>query len=140
MVEHKRFGVAVHYRNAARDRVGQVAAAVRAAGQRDALRVTTGREVIELRPDIDWDKGKTLRWVIDHLHRPGSGSLVPIYLGDDITDEDAFDAVRDVGIPILCGTTTMATGPPPRGSRWTVRPQRPIHRPAGSQLNDARAR
>ena len=63
VVEHKRFGVAVHYRNAARDRVGEVAAAVRAAGQRDALRVTTGREVIELRPDIDWDKGKTLRWV-----------------------------------------------------------------------------
>ncbi|BCI90893.1 hypothetical protein NIIDMKKI_60990 [Mycobacterium kansasii] len=67
VVEHKRFGVAVHYRNAARDRVGDVAAAVRTAGQRDALRVTTGREVIELRPDIDWDKGKTLRWVIEHL-------------------------------------------------------------------------
>ncbi|SPM32693.1 Trehalose-6-phosphatase, partial [Mycobacterium rhizamassiliense] len=101
VVEHKRFGVAVHYRNAARDRVGEVAAAVRTAGQRDALRVTTGREVIELRPDLDWDKGKTLRWVIDHLHRAGSGSLTPVYLGDDITDEDAFDAVRDDGVPIL---------------------------------------
>jgi trehalose 6-phosphate phosphatase len=101
VVEHKRFGVAVHYRNAARDRVGEVAAAVRVAGQRDALRVTTGREVIELRPDIDWDKGKTLRWVIDHLHHGGSAPLVPIYLGDDITDEDAFDAVRDDGVPIV---------------------------------------
>lgn len=100
-VEHKRFGVAVHYRNAARDRIGDVAAAVRTAGQRDALRVTTGREVIELRPDLDWDKGRTLRWVIDHLHEAGSGPLVPIYLGDDITDEDAFDAVRDDGIPIV---------------------------------------
>ena len=107
IVEHKRFGVAVHYRNAARDRVGEVAAAVRAAGQRDALRVTTGREVIELRPDIDWDKGKTLRWVIDHLDVGGTQSprlespLMPIYLGDDITDEDAFDAVRGDGVPIL---------------------------------------
>ena len=99
VVEHKRFGVAVHYRNAARDRVGDVAAAVRAAGRRDGLRVTTGREVIELRPDIDWDKGKTLRWVIDHL--PASGSFTPVYLGDDITDEDAFDAVRADGVPIL---------------------------------------
>lgn len=98
-VEHKRFGVAVHYRNAARDRVGEVAAEVRAAGRRDGLRVTTGREVVELRPDIDWDKGKTLRWVIDHL--PASGSFTPVYLGDDITDEDAFDAVRDDGVPIL---------------------------------------
>jgi trehalose 6-phosphate phosphatase len=101
-VEHKRFGVAVHYRNAARDRVGEVAAAVRAAGQRDGLRVTTGREVIELRPNVDWDKGKTLRWVIDHLREAQSaGPLLPIYVGDDITDEDAFDAVRQDGIPIL---------------------------------------
>lgn len=101
MVEHKRFGVAVHYRNAPRDRVGEVAAAVRAVGRHSALRVTTGREVIELRPDVDWDKGKTLRWVLEHLHRPASGALTPIYLGDDITDEDAFDAVRDGGVPIL---------------------------------------
>jgi trehalose 6-phosphate phosphatase len=101
VVEHKRYGVAIHYRNAARDRVGEVAAAVRAAGQRDALRVTTGREVIELRPDMDWDKGKTLRWVIDHLDEVSSGPLVPIYLGDDITDEDAFDAIRQDGVPIL---------------------------------------
>jgi len=102
VVEHKRFGVAVHYRNAARDRVGEVAAAVRGAGQRTALRVTTGREVIELRPNIDWDKGKTLRWVLDHIRdNDGAAPLLPIYLGDDITDEDAFDAVDDDGIAIL---------------------------------------
>jgi trehalose 6-phosphate phosphatase len=102
VVEHKRFGVAVHYRNAARDRVGEVAAAVRSAGQRSALRVTTGREVIELRPDVDWDKGKTLRWVLDYIRdNEGGGPLLPIYLGDDITDEDAFDAVADDGIAIL---------------------------------------
>ncbi|OBH01499.1 trehalose-phosphatase [Mycobacterium sp. E3247] len=101
VVEHKRFGVAVHYRNAARDRVGEAAAAVRAAGRRDGLRVTTGREVIELRPDLDWDKGKTLRWVLSHLTEAESGALTPVYLGDDITDEDAFDAVRDGGVPIL---------------------------------------
>jgi trehalose 6-phosphate phosphatase len=101
VVEHKRFGVAVHYRNAARDRVDEVAAAVRAAGLRDALRVTTGREVIELRPDMDWDKGKTLRWVIEHLSEADAGPLVPIYVGDDITDEDAFDAIRADGVPIL---------------------------------------
>jgi trehalose 6-phosphate phosphatase len=102
VVEHKRFGVAVHYRNAARDRVGEMSAAVRGAGQRTGLRVTTGREVIELRPDVDWDKGKTLRWVLDYIRdNEDSNSLQPIYLGDDITDEDAFDAVADDGIAIL---------------------------------------
>jgi trehalose 6-phosphate phosphatase len=101
VVEHKRFGVAVHYRNAGRDRIGEVTAAVRREGQRTALRVTTGREVIELRPNIDWDKGRTLRWVLDYIRDDeGAVPLLPIYLGDDITDEDAFDAIDD-GIAIL---------------------------------------
>lgn len=93
VVEHKRFAVAVHYRNAARDRVGDVTAAVRDAGRQLRLRVTTGREVIELRPEIDWDKGRTLHWILDRL---GTGPVTPLYLGDDITDEDAFDAVADL--------------------------------------------
>src|ERR1700759_2959901 len=102
VVEHKRFGVAVHYRNAARDRVGEVTAAVRSAGRRAGLRVTTGREVIELRPDVDWEKGKTLPGVLDYTRdNEGGGPLLPIYLGDDITDEDAFDAVADDGVAIL---------------------------------------
>ncbi|BAX91218.1 trehalose-phosphate phosphatase [Mycobacterium shigaense] len=139
VVEHKRFGVAVHYRNAARDHVAEVAAAVRSAGQRDALRVTTGREVIELRPDIDWDKGKTLRWVIDHLHRAGSGSLTPVYLGDDITDEDAFDAVREDGIPILvrhnddgdrATAARFALDNPARAAEFTERLARRLAAPA----------
>ena len=100
-VEDKGFGVAVHYRNAARERVGEVLSAVRAAGRRTALRVTTGREVIELRPDVDWDKGKTLHWVLERIGRAESVDLLPIYLGDDITDEDAFDAVRHDGAGIL---------------------------------------
>ncbi len=100
MVEHKRFAVAVHYRNAARDQVGGLTAAVRSTGRHYALRVTTGREVIELRPDIDWDKGRTLRWLLGRLTGDGadSGPLLPIYLGDDITDEDAFDAVHSDGL------------------------------------------
>ncbi len=100
-VEHKRFGVAVHYRNAARNRVGDVLSVVRNTGQRTGLRVTTGREVVELRPDVDWDKGKTLHWVLDQISDDSSAALVPIYLGDDITDEDAFDAIEDHGVGIV---------------------------------------
>jgi len=92
MVEHKRFAVAVHYRNAARDRVGEVLAAVRETGRRRGLRVTTGREVIELRPEIDWDKGRTLHWLLDRM----TGVATPLFLGDDITDEDAFDSVAEL--------------------------------------------
>lgn len=94
LVENKRFALAVHYRNAARDRVGEVLAAVRETGRRRGLRVTTGREVIELRPDIDWDKGRTLGWMLDRMTAVDPVSL-PLFLGDDITDEDAFDAVTE---------------------------------------------
>ena len=97
-VEHKRFAVAVHYREVAPEFVGEIGATVHRLGQRDGLRVTNGRKVIELRPDIDWDKGTTLAWIRDRID--AEGDLLPIYIGDDLTDEDAFDAVRFEGIGI----------------------------------------
>ena len=69
--------------------------------QRDGLRVTSGRMLVELRPDIDWDKGTTLAWIRDRIDP--AGSLLPIYIGDDLTDEDAFDAVHFDGIGIVVG-------------------------------------
>jgi alpha,alpha-trehalase len=96
-VEHKRFAVAVHYRNVAPDRVAEVIAA--AHRRHHDLRVTNGRKAIELRPDVDGDKGDVLDWIRGHIHQPGR--VVPIYVGDDVTDEDAFDAIQYSGIGIV---------------------------------------
>ena len=74
-------------------------AAVHDVGRRNGLRVTSGRKVAELRPDVDWDKGKTLQWIAEQIS--GDGPLLPIFIGDDLTDEDAFDAVLDNGIGIV---------------------------------------
>jgi len=98
-VEHKRYAVAVHYRNAAPDRVGEIVAATHRHGQRHGLRVTGGRKVVELRPDIDWDKGTALAWIRDRIHQ--TGRVLPIYIGDDLTDEDAFDAIRFNGVGVV---------------------------------------
>ena len=98
-VEHKRYAVAVHYRNAGPDAAGAVTAAVHEAGQRHGLKVTAGRKVVELRPKLDWDKGKTLEWITDRI--AGRETLLPIFIGDDLTDEDAFDAVLHDGIGIV---------------------------------------
>ncbi len=98
-VEHKRYAVAVHYRNAAASAAGTVTAAVHDVGRRLGLKVTSGRMVVELRPDIDWDKGRTLEWIADQI--PGREPPLPIFLGDDLTDEDAFDAVLHDGIGIV---------------------------------------
>ncbi|HME47349.1 trehalose-phosphatase, partial [Mycobacterium sp.] len=98
-VEHKRFAVAVHYRNVAPEHVAEVVAAAHRNGQRHGLRVTGGRKVVELRPNIDWDKGTALRWIGDRIQQ--SGRVLPLYIGDDLTDEDAFDAIRFSGIGIV---------------------------------------
>ncbi|MFF0533329.1 trehalose-phosphatase [Nocardia amikacinitolerans] len=97
LVEHKRFAVAVHHRNVATADVGRVVAAAHEAGRAAGLRVTHGRRVVELRPDVDWDKGTALRWILEHLTIP----VLPIYLGDDLTDENAFDAVESDGVGIV---------------------------------------
>ena len=98
-VEHKRYAVAVHYRNAAPDAAGAVTAAVHDVGRRSGLKVTAGRKVVELRPQVDWDKGKTLEWIVEKV--AGQEPLLPIFLGDDLTDEDAFDSVLHDGVGIV---------------------------------------
>lgn len=98
-VEHKRFAVAMHYRNVAADQVAEVVAAAHRQGLRRGLRITSGRKVVELRPDVDWDKGTALTWIGERIHQ--AGPVLPVYLGDDLTDEDAFDAVRLDGIGIV---------------------------------------
>ena len=98
-VEHKRFAVAVHYREVAPEHVGGIVSATHKIGKRDGLRLTNGRMLVELRPDIDWDKGSTLAWIRARIDP--KGSMLPIYVGDDLTDEDAFDAVQFDGIGIV---------------------------------------
>ncbi|BBX03902.1 trehalose-phosphatase [Mycolicibacterium moriokaense] len=98
-IEHKRYAVAVHYRNVAPEQVADVVATTRRRGQRRGLRVTGGRKIVELRPDIDWDKGTALGWLRDQIHQ--TGRVLPIFIGDDLTDEDAFDALRFNGVGIV---------------------------------------
>jgi trehalose-phosphatase len=71
--------------------------------QSQGLRKTGGKMIFELRPDIDWDKGKALSWLLDKLdlNRP---DVVPIYIGDDLTDEDAMRELKNLknrGLGIL---------------------------------------
>ena len=101
LIEPKKYTVAVHYRNVAADRIDEVVATVRDVATSGEVRlgVTGGRKVVELRPDVDWDKGRALNWVLEHIH--DARSLLPIYVGDDLTDEDAFDAVSATGVGIV---------------------------------------
>lgn len=101
LVERKRFSIATHYRNVAAQDVPVVQRAVERAGAaHQELRLSRGKKVFELQPDIDWGKGRALRWVMRALSLDPNRA-VPVYIGDDETDEDAFREVAARGIGIL---------------------------------------
>jgi alpha,alpha-trehalase len=101
LVERKRFAIAVHYRLVAAPSVMAVEETVdRCLGNHPELRKTYGKKIFELRPRLDWDKGRAVRWLLEALEPDPAGTL-PFYLGDDDTDEDAFKALPGQGISIL---------------------------------------
>lgn len=100
-VERKKFAIAVHFRRVAALQRSEVEGAVdEVLAQSKGLRKTGGKMIFELRPDIDWDKGKALSWLMRKLDLDRR-DVVPIYLGDDLTDEDALREIENRGIGIL---------------------------------------
>jgi alpha,alpha-trehalase len=102
-LERKSYALAVHYRNVPEAKVAYVKDALyRISHSTDRLVLTTGKKVLELRPALDWHKGKAVGWIMEALHLDPA-KAVPIYLGDDVTDEDAFRFVAGTGVGILVG-------------------------------------
>ena len=108
-VEHVKFSLSVHYRLVADDKVSEVEKVVdRVLEEHPPLRKTHGKKVFELRPGIEWDKGKAVLWILETLGLKGS-AVVPLYLGDDVTDEDGFRVLKGWGIGILVTETPRAS-------------------------------
>lgn len=108
-VERKRFAIANHYRNVGESDVPQVEQAVsEVAALHERLRISGGKKVLELRPDIQWDKGRAVLWLLEALGLDGGGVL-PFYVGDDVTDEDAFEVLSTRGLGVLVGSPEYKT-------------------------------
>jgi alpha,alpha-trehalase len=100
-VERKRFSIAIHYRRVEETEVPLVADAVKqVGGAHTVLRTGTGKKVFELQPDVEWNKGKALLWMMNTLGLKPDRSLA-VYIGDDTTDEDAFEVLAEDGIGIV---------------------------------------
>lgn len=109
LIEPKRYAVAVHYRLVDEKDVGVVETAFDAVlGEAGSLQRTEGKKVFELRPSLDWDKGKAVSWLLAELGLDGPG-ILPLYIGDDDTDEDAFAALAGRGIAILVADSPRST-------------------------------
>jgi trehalose-phosphatase len=101
-VEDKGLSLSVHYRrvedaSAARDIVGRVHALC---GGVPGVRLTEGKKVVEIRPEVDWDKGRATLFLIETLLREARTAPV-VFIGDDRTDEDAFRAIGDRGDGVI---------------------------------------
>jgi trehalose-phosphatase len=109
-IERKRYAIAIHYRNVAPGDEARVDAGVSLVASRfPTLRRTGGKKVFELRPDMAWDKGSLVRWLLEQLSAAGHTPLTPLFVGDDLTDEDAFRAIAADGIGVRVGAAAEAT-------------------------------
>lgn len=102
-IERKKYSIAVHYRQVDDPDIDKVRKVVENTERdHDELKLSGGKKIFELAPAIDWHKGKALRWILEMLglDKPG---VVPLYIGDDLTDEHAFKSIRGCGISIVVG-------------------------------------
>ena len=110
LVEEKKFSVAAHYRLVDEAQyLPRIKALVEELVEaHPSVRLMSGKKVFEILPNIDWNKGMAIRWIMKALEIPWEGSSV-VYIGDDVTDEYAFRAVRTRGTGILVSTEAEAS-------------------------------
>ncbi|WCJ22399.1 Haloacid dehalogenase-like hydrolase (HAD) superfamily protein [Euphorbia peplus] len=111
-VENNTFCVSVHYRRVKVEDVDTLKEIVKSIMEAyPAFRISGGRKVMEIRPRIDWDKGRALQYIIQNLGFDKTNDFLPMYLGDDKTDEDAFKIIKDIGrgYPIIVSSIVKET-------------------------------
>jgi trehalose 6-phosphate phosphatase len=99
LIEDKPIGVALHYRRCP-EYEAEANVLARALAERHGLRLQPGKMMVEVRSGAA-DKGSAL---VALMREPGMIDARPVFLGDDDTDEPAFEAaVRLGGDGVLIG-------------------------------------
>ena len=101
LVENVKYTISSHYRLVSEEDFPKVEKAVdEILEEYPILKKTNGKKVFEIRPKIDWDKGRAVRWIMNYLKYDKDKHLL-CYIGDDTTDEDAFRVLKNKGFGIL---------------------------------------
>ncbi|MDA0263427.1 MAG: trehalose-phosphatase [Chloroflexi bacterium] len=99
-VDNKRLTLSVHFRNAAESSADQVDRTVVTIAapyvESGMMRITRGKKVVEVRPNLDWGKGKAIQKIRRDLG-DGGDSPFTMFFGDDQTDEEGFAVVQEAG-------------------------------------------
>jgi trehalose 6-phosphate phosphatase len=112
-VEDKGLTATVHYRRTPDERVPEVREAVESTvAAAEGLRLTEGKEILEVRPDVPGGKDRAVRRLLER-----HPEALPVFVGDDVTDEDAFRALPPDGVAVLVGdredtAATLRVGDP----------------------------
>ncbi|XP_015888685.1 trehalose-phosphate phosphatase B-like [Ziziphus jujuba] len=114
IVEDNKFCLSVHFRCVEDKDVGDLKSMVEDMMQGyPNFKISEGKKVMEIRPNIEWDKGRALLYLLDTLGFGNSNDVLPIYIGDDKTDEDAFKVIQsrgeDQGLAIVVSSTPKET-------------------------------
>ncbi|XP_058225642.1 probable trehalose-phosphate phosphatase C isoform X1 [Rhododendron vialii] len=112
VIENNKFCISVHYRQVRDEDFCTLEKLVNyILEEYKEFRMSKGKKVLEIRPDMEWDKGHALNYLLDTLGLGASSDVLPIYIGDDRTDEDAFKAIRNRGdgYPIVVSSTPKDT-------------------------------
>ncbi|XP_028095755.1 probable trehalose-phosphate phosphatase D isoform X3 [Camellia sinensis] len=113
MIEDNRFCISVHYRHVHQEDYDMLQERVQCVlAKYSSFHLTKGKKVMEIRPSIKWNKGDAVEYLLDTLGLASSSDVLPIYIGDDRTDEDAFKVVRSrggEGYPIIVSSTPRET-------------------------------
>lgn len=94
VVEHKGLSLALHYRNAPQMREwAQITMQALLVGLGPGFQLVEGKMVVELKPG-GRDKGTA---IADFMAEPPFAGKLPVFVGDDVTDEDGFTVVNIAG-------------------------------------------
>lgn len=134
-VENKELSLVVHYRDASPSDAARatelVSSIVQPHLERGDLRLMQGAGMLEFLPGIPWHKGSAVDWILERVSKHHADPW-PVYVGDDVTDQDAFSAVRGRGLSI-------AAAPRAAGADFAVDGPREVESLLRS-LTDAAAR
>jgi trehalose-phosphatase len=109
LLEDKGLSLSIHYRLVSNKQIPFVKTAfykVTAPHLRlGKIKTEIGKKVLEVRPGVEWDKGKAVLWLLSRQESTFPGkSILPLYIGDDVTDEAAFEALKNNGLTIFVGS------------------------------------
>jgi len=102
-LEDKKFTLSLHFRSVKTEGIPYVKKVVYNVAdeflEKKSFAVIKGKKVLELVPHVSWNKGRAALWILKHL----KDKCLPIYIGDDQTDETAFKTLWRKGITIRIG-------------------------------------